>query len=96
MFGYNAIAISNGRLPNKASNKEELSGFWGLGEEFGEVFGVGGGVLGDLFGAAEAVGEDGGLGVVADGGEEDSVGEGLGDFVFVFFEAEGAGHAAAA
>ena len=53
-------------------------------------------VLGDLFGAAEAVGEDGGFRVVADGGQEDTVGEGLGDFVFVFFEAEGAGHAAAA
>ena len=50
----------------------------------------------DLLGAAEAVGEDGGLGVVADGGEEYPVSEGLGDFVFVFFEAEGAGHAATA
>ena len=67
-----------------------------MGEEFGEVFGVGVGVLGDLFGATEAVGEDGGLRVVADGGQENSVGEGLGDFVFIFFEAEGAGHAAAA
>ena len=69
----------------------------GLGEDFGEVHGFGGGVLGDLFGAAEAVGdEDGVCGFVACGGEEDAVGEFLGEVVFVFLEAEGAGHAAAA
>ncbi len=59
------------------------------------MFGVGRGVLGDLFGAAEAVGEDGSLRIVSDGRQEDAVGEGLGDFVFVFFKAEWAGHAAA-
>ena len=36
------------------------------------------------------------FGVVADGGEEDAFAECLGDLEFVFFEAEGAGHAAAA
>jgi hypothetical protein len=45
-----------------------------LGENFGEVFGAGVGVLGDLFAAAEAVADDDGFGVVADGGQEDSVG----------------------
>ena len=55
------------------------------------------GILRYLLGAAEAVGDDEGLRRgVADGGEQDSVGEGLGDVVFVGFEAEGAGHAAAA
>ena len=34
--------------------------------------------------------------VVADGGEQDALAECLRDLVFVFFEAEGAGHAAAA
>ena len=38
------------------------------------MHGFGGGVLGDLFGAAEAVGdEDGVCGFVADGGEEDAL-----------------------
>jgi hypothetical protein len=44
-----------------------------LGEDFGEVHGVGGGVLGDLFAAAEAVADDDGFAVVADGREEDAL-----------------------
>ena len=44
----------------------------GLCEDFGKVSGAGGGVLGDLFAATEAVGDDDGLGVGADGGQEDS------------------------
>ena len=67
-----------------------------LGQEFREVFGLGVGVLGDLFAAAEAVGDDDGLFIIADGREQDALAEGLGDFVFVVLEAEGAGHAAAA
>ena len=67
-----------------------------LGENFGEVFGAGVGVLGDLFAAAEAVADDDGFGVVADGGKEDAVGQLLRKVEFFFFEAEGAGHAAAA
>ena len=67
-----------------------------MGEEFGEVFGVGRSVLGDLFGATEAVGDDGRLRVIADGGQQDSVSERLRNLIFVFFEAEGPGHAAAA
>ena len=35
--------------------------------------GAGVGVLGDLFAAAEAVADDDGFGVVADGGEEDAL-----------------------
>jgi hypothetical protein len=46
---------------------------WSLGEDFGEVLGSGRGVLGDLFAAAEAVADDDGFGVVADGGEEDAL-----------------------
>ena len=42
-------------------------------EDFGEVHGAGGGVLGDLFAAAEAVADDDGFGVGADGGEEDTL-----------------------
>ncbi len=38
-------------------------------EYFGEVHGAGVGVLSDLFAAAEAVADDDGVGVVADGGE---------------------------
>jgi hypothetical protein len=44
------------------------SGFWCDSEDFGEVHGPGVGVLGDLFAAAEAVADDDGVGVVADGG----------------------------
>jgi hypothetical protein len=44
-----------------------------LGEDFGEVFGSGVGVLGNLFAAAETVADDDGFGVVADGGEEDAL-----------------------
>ena len=59
--------------------------------------GAAGGVLGDLFAAAEAVSDEGGFwGGGADGGEQDALGERLGDFEFVALEAEGAGHAAAA
>ena len=43
------------------------------GEDFGELHGAGVGVLGDLFAAAEAVADDDGVGVVADGGEEDAL-----------------------
>jgi hypothetical protein len=46
---------------------------WSLGEDLGEVFGSCAGVLGDLFAAAEAVADDDGFGVGADGGEEDSL-----------------------
>jgi hypothetical protein len=46
-----------------------------LGEDFSEMHRFGGGVLGDLFGAAEAVGDEDGVGgFVADGGEQDPVG----------------------
>ena len=66
-------------------------------EDFGEVLGLAGGVLGDLFAATEAVGdEDVGWGGGSDGWQEDSFGEGLGDLEFFFFKAEGACHAAAA
>ena len=44
----------------------------GLGQDFGEVFRAGGCVLGDLFAAAEAVADDDGFGIGADGGQEDS------------------------
>ena len=45
-----------------------------MGEDFGEVHGFCGGVLGDLLGAAEAVGDEDGVGgLVADGGEEDAL-----------------------
>ena len=50
----------------------------------------------DLFAAAEAVGDDQPiLGGMANGGEEFEFADGHGDSVFVAFEAEGAGHAAA-
>ena len=58
--------------------------------------GAGVGVLGDLFAAAEAVADDDGFGVVADGGEKDAFAQFLREVVFFFFEAEGAGHAATA
>ena len=54
------------------------------------------GHLGDLLAAAEAIGDDQPVGGgAANGGEEFEFADGLGDFVFVVFEAEGAGHAAA-
>ena len=56
-----------------------------------------GGVLGDLFAATEAVGdEDVCGGGVACGWQEDAFAEGLRDSVMFAFEAEGACHAAAA
>jgi len=61
------------------------------------MHGFGGGVLSYLLGAAEAVGdEDRVCSFVADGGEEDALAQFLREVVFVFFEAEGTGHAAAA
>lgn len=54
-------------------------------------------VLGDLFAATEAVGdEDVCRGGGTDGGQEDAFAEGLGNGVVFAFEAERAGHAAAA
>jgi len=41
----------------------------GASQYLGEVFGASAGVLGDLFRAAEAVADDDGFFVVADGGE---------------------------
>jgi hypothetical protein len=46
----------------------------GLGEDFGQVQGAGTVVLGDLFAAAEAVAEDDGFTVIANSGEQDSLG----------------------
>ena len=50
----------------------------------------------DLLAATEAVADDDGFFVVADCREQDALAKGLGDFVFVVFEAEGTGHAATA
>ena len=59
--------------------------------------GVAVGLLRDLFAAAETVGYDQPVGgSLADGGEEFEFSDGFGDVVFIFFEAEGSGHAAAA
>ncbi|RZU42097.1 hypothetical protein BDD14_3643 [Edaphobacter modestus] len=44
-----------------------------LSEDLGQVFGAGVCALGDLLAAAEAVGDDDGLRVVADGGQEDAL-----------------------
>src|SRR5258708_27669327 len=68
----------------------------GLGEDFGEVEGAGGVVLGDLLAAAEAVADDDGFGFAADSGKEDAFGQCLRDLVLVLLEGEGAGHDAAA
>lgn len=66
-------------------------------EDFGEVLGSAGGVLGDLFAATEAVGdEDVGWGGAACGWQEDSFAEGLRDGVVLAFKAKRACHAAAA
>ena len=46
----------------------------GLGEDFGEVQGACTVVLADLFAAAEAVAEDDGFTVIANSGEQDSLG----------------------
>jgi len=68
-----------------------------LGDDFREVDGAAAGVLRDLLAAAEAIGNEDGLGRSgADGGQENAFAESLGDFKLVAFEAEGAGHAAAA
>jgi len=64
-----STSLRSGRNDNKRGRA--LGGQ--LGEDFGEVFGSGAGVLGDLFAAAEAVADDDGFGVVADGGEEDAL-----------------------
>ncbi len=51
----------------------------------------------NLFAATEAVGDDESFGGrLADGGEEFEFADLHGDFVLLFFKAEGAGHAAAA
>jgi len=66
-------------------------------EDFGEVEGGAAGGLEDLLAAAETIRDDYGVvGGLADGGEEDALADGLGDGELFFFEAEGAGHAAAA
>jgi hypothetical protein len=50
----------------------------------------------DLLAAAESVGDDDGERPSAlDCGEEIEIGDGFGEFEFVFLEAKGAGHAAA-
>ncbi len=66
-------------------------------ENFGQVEGAAARILGDLFAATEAVGNENGLRLrVANGRQKDAFGECLGDLVFFALEAEGASHAAAA
>ena len=74
----NSKRNSNGRFPAALQNemrygmtikKLGVRGFRGLGEDFGEVPGLGVGVLGYLFAAAKAIADDDGVGVAADGGE---------------------------
>jgi len=66
-------------------------------QDFRKMHGAAGCILGDLFAAAEAVGdEDCFPRCTADGREENAFTNGLGDFEFFTLEAEGAGHAAAA
>jgi hypothetical protein len=80
-FGRERIACAIAHLSrDKTAAKmghpgaEAASALVGLGEDFGEVHGFGVGVLGDLFGAAEAVGDEDGVGgFVACGGEEDAL-----------------------
>ena len=65
-------------------------------EDFGQVQGVPVGLLGDLLAAAETVGYDQPVGgSLADGGEEFQFAYGFRNGVFISFEAEGSGHAAA-
>jgi hypothetical protein len=65
-------------------------------QDFCQVQGAAGCELGDLFAATEAVGDDEAVGRrIAYGGQEFELSDGGGDFVFVVFEAEGAGHTAA-
>ena len=67
------------------------------GDHFSEVDGAAAGVLCDLLAATETVGDEDGLGRSgADGRQQNALAESLGDFKLVAFEAEGAGHAAAA
>ena len=54
------------------------------------------GLLGDLLAATETVGDDEPVGrSLADGGQKFEFADGFRDVVFLFFEAEGSGHAAA-
>ena len=67
-------------------------------QDFREVEGVAGGALGDLFAAAEAVGDDEPVPRgFTDCGEKFEFADGGGNVIFLFisFEAEGASHAAA-
>jgi hypothetical protein len=67
------------------------------GDDFGEVNSAADGVLGNLFAAAEAVGDEDSFGRCGpDGGQENPFTEGLGDGEFIAFETERASHAAAA
>src|SRR5580693_872183 len=66
-------------------------------QNLGQVKGMAGSALGDLFAATKAVSDDQPVGrSAADGGEEFEFADGDRNIIFVGFEAEGAGHAAAA
>jgi hypothetical protein len=76
--GWGTHAFVAGRRTHVRESGRGAPGFvalWlgPLGEDFGEVTGFCGGVLRDLFAAAEAVADDDGFAVAADGGEEDAL-----------------------
>jgi hypothetical protein len=68
-----------------------------MDKKFGEMEGLARGQLRDLLAATETVGEDdGGRAGGLNCGQQALVGDGFGDLEFAGFEAEGAGHSAAA
>jgi hypothetical protein len=68
-----------------------------MGKKFSEMEGLARGQLRDLLAATETIGEDdGGWAGGLNGGEQALVSDDFGDFKFAGFEAEGAGHPAAA
>jgi len=66
-----------------------------LRQNLGQVHGLGGGVLRDLLLAAKPIADDDRLFVAANGGEKNSLAEGLRDLVLVGFKSERTSHAAA-
>ena len=84
-------------MRKRAGSQGSSAAAAGARQDFSEVEGLDVGELIDLLAATEAVGDDDGGGAGGlDGGKQAVVGDGPRDLEFVGFEAEGAGHAAAA